>query len=324
MILSRRRFLAASGATLVAQRLWADDMDILQIEGPAFGARWVVRVSAEADAAAVAHAITGVVRSVDAAMSPFRVDSELSRFNRADTADVLPISSAMITVVTEARDVAEQTLGAFDPTLGGLVGRYGFGPITTPPKGAFLDMAINAGGIGKAHPRQTLDLCGIAKGYALDQCAAALQAMGLNAFFIELGGEVFAQGARPNGQPWRAGIERPVQDANSLHCIVTLSSEALATSGDRVNSYRFSGYRYGHIIDPVRMQSAENAIASVSVFAPRAITADALATALFAMGPERGAELAQQAGYAALFLIRDGLRLREVMTAEFSNRIVQG
>jgi FAD:protein FMN transferase len=324
MILTRRRFLAASGATLVAHRLSADEMDILQIEGPAFGAGWSIRVSAEADTAAVVRAITDVVQSVDAAMSPFRGGSELSRFNRADTTDWVPVSPAMITTVAKAAQIAEQTLGAFDPTLGGVAGRYGFGPITTPPEGAFGEMAIAAGGLAKAHPRQTLDLCGIAKGHALDQCVAALRAIGLTAFFIELGGEVFALGTRPDGQPWRAGVERPLPGGTPLQCIVTLSSEALATSGDRINSYSLSGHRYGHIIDPVSLRPAENEIASVSVFAPQAIAADALATALFAMGPERGAALAEQAGFAALFLIRDGVRLREVMTGGFSNRIVQG
>jgi FAD:protein FMN transferase len=324
MILTRRGFLASAGATLLAQPLWAAAQDMLQIEGPAFGAGWRVRVSAEADAGAIARAVSGVVASVDGEMSPFRAGSALSRVNRTESSDWMPVPPAMTVVLAEAQRIAGQSAGAFDPTLGGIVGRYGFGPIMTAPEGQFAEMAIGPGRLRKAHPRQTLDLCGIAKGYALDQSVAALRALGLTAFFIEMGGEVFALGTRPNGQAWQAGLARPLPGAADVHCRLRLSSEALATSGDQINSYRLGGRRYGHIIDPALRHPAENALASVSVFAPQAITADALATALYAMGPERGAELAERAGLAALFLIREGSRLREVATAGFSERKVEG
>ena len=108
------------------------------------------------------------------------------------------------------------------------------------------------------------------------------------------------------------------------HCLVALRGEALATSGDLINSYVLAGHRYSHIIDPRRMAPSDSALASVSVLAPQAITADALATALFAMGPESGPAFAEQAGIVALFLSRDGTGLREVMTGRFADRIVLG
>lgn len=324
MQLSRRGFLVGGGAVFAATALGAETPDLLQIEGPAFGAGWRVRVAAGADAGAIVRAITGVVEEVDAAMSPYRARSEISVFNRAETTDRLPLSTGTLMTIAEAQRIAALTQGAFDPTLGGLVGRYGFGPITTPPDGAFRDLVLGPEGATKAHARQTLDLCGIAKGDALDRCAVALRAIGLDSFFVELGGEVSASGRKRDGSPWRAAVERPLPGATTAQCVVALRGEALATSGDMINSYVVAGHRYSHIIDPRRMTPVDSALASVSVFATRAITADALATALFAMGPERGPAFAETAGIAALFLAREGRGLRAVTTGRFEDRIILG
>jgi thiamine biosynthesis lipoprotein len=298
-------------------------MDMVQIQGPAFGASWRVSVAAGADVGAIVSAITGIVASVDAAMSPFQPASEISRFNGTESTDWLALSPATLITLREAKRIAALTQGAFDPTLGGLVGRYGFGPITQHPAGSFNDVALSSNGARKAHAMQTLDLCGIAKGHALDRIIAALTALGQKAFFVELGGEVYGLGLHPDGRPWRAGVERPLSGQRAVQCIVAMSGEALATSGDRVNSYVHGGHRYSHIIDPKRKLPADTLLASVSVFAPHAITADALATALFAMGPFLGHEFAERNRIAALFLLRDGADLREVTTADFSTRIIR-
>lgn len=324
MTLTRRGFLAGSGAALVAPALEGATPDLLQIEGPAFGAGWRVRVGVGADARAIIGAMSGVIDAVDVAMSPFRGGSEISVFNRAQTTDWLPLSPGILSTLHEARRIATQTQDAFDPTLGGLVGRYGFGPITSVPDGAFRDLALGSDAARKASAGQTLDLCGIAKGHALDRCAEALRTIGLRAFFIELGGEVSGSGRKPDGSTWRAAIERPLPGPAAAHCIVALNGEALATSGDLVNSYVLGGQRYSHIIAPQFMAPANTALASVSVFASRAITADALATALFAMGSERGPDFAQTAGIDALFLSRDGAGLRQVVTGRFAERIIWG
>lgn len=323
MHLTRRGFLLASGAAAIVPT-HAAMADILQIEGPALGAGFRLRVAAGADVPALVAAVTDAIAGVDATMSPFRADSEVSAFNRAETRDLLPLSRPTLSVLAEARRIAELTRGAFDPTLGGLVGRLGFGPITRRPEGAFSGMTLTDDGARKAHPGQTLDLCGIAKGDALDRCMASLAALGHSDVFLELGGEVAATGLRPDGGAWRVAVEHPLAGPGVAHCVLRLRDEALATSGDRVNGYALGDRRIGHIVDPRLGGPARGPLASVSVLAPRAVTADALATALFALGAEQGPQLAQAARIDALFLARDGAGLRSVTTGRFADRIVEG
>ncbi len=321
MALTRRALLAGTAASLAASAVRAAGREILHIEGPAFGARWSVRIDAESDGAAIAAAVASIVASVDAEMSPYRPTSAIGLFNATDTTDWLPLPPATLATLRQARRVARLTQGAFDPTVGGITGRYGFGPIRQAPAGSFDGVAIASGAARKDHALQTLDLCGIAKGHALDRVVAALSDAGHRDFLVEMGGEVMARGAHPDGRPWRVGVENPTPQSISIWHRVNVTGEALATSGDRTNSYLSGKHRYGHIIDPRRLMPADTALASVSVFAPQAVLADALATALFALGPENGPALAEQTGIAALFLIRDGNGHRDIITAGFSHRI---
>ena len=322
MNLSRRGLMIGTAALIASSAVRAANHDILTIEGPAFGARWRVSASTNARSADIVAAVMEVVSSVDNAMSPFRPGSEISRFNAALTTEWQAMSQDTMQVLQEAQRVSRLSGGAFDPTLGGIAGRYGFGPILEEPAGAFVDMGFGPDQARKADPRQTLDLCGIAKGHALDRVVAALSALGIQDALVEMGGEVLALGGHPDGRAWNVGVEHPLGDDGSLWHRIALAGEALATSGDRHNSYRAGARRYGHIVNPRRMMPADTPLASVTVFAPRAMTADALATALFALGAEVGPGLAQREGIPALFLIRDGTGLREVMTAEYASRMV--
>ena len=322
MKLTRRAFIAGSTLSLSATQLWAQSGDIVQLEGPAFGARWRISLPEGIDANVVAQKVSNIIASVDAQMSPFKPTSEISAFNRSTSTQLYPVSDDILTTVKEAKRIAQITQGAFDPTLGGVVGRFGFGPIRNTPVGKFQDMSVSENGLQKSHPEQTLDLCGIAKGFALDQISIALTDLGHHNFFAELGGEVFAHGLHPTGRPWTAGIERPVAGAHGFNRTVRLDNEALATSGDVVNSYVHAGHRYSHIIDPQSLRPTNSTLASVSVFATCAMTADAFATALYAMGPMNGPEFAQSHEIAAMFVLRDQAGLMETMTHNFSTRLI--
>lgn len=318
MTLSRRDLIFSAGAALLGSALPAWSAGAQMLQGRAFGSSWTLTAGDPFDAAAVRTALYKIVASVDRAMSPFRPESELSRFNDADTTDWQPLSPEICTVVGEGLRIAALTENAFNPTVGPLVGRYGFGPIRAGLPGAPDEITIRADAVRKARPELSLDLCGIAKGHALDRMVAHCRQLGLADFVLELGGEVFAAGRHPSGRSWQVGVERPDRSGLFRHAVV-LDGAALATSGKAVNSYAWRNRGYGHIIDPATARPADTVLASVTVAHPTAMTADGLATALFVMGSERGPAFAENMGIEALFVMDGG---REVATAGFAGRIL--
>ncbi|MEX0957178.1 MAG: FAD:protein FMN transferase [Rhizobiaceae bacterium] len=322
MNLTRRALLAGAGSLALVRPVAAASSSVAVVEGPAFGATWRAVIEAGSDLQALATALQGVVASVNAAMSPFRPGSEIGRFNASNDTDWFALSQQTCDVVTEALRVAGVTGGAFDPTMGGVVGQFGFGPISRRSNGGHADISVRAGAVRKALPDLTLDLCGIAKGYALDRMADGIERAGVENYLLEVGGEVAARGRHPAGRAWQVGVERPETVEPALQRIVAMAGDAMATSGDRVNSYVTGGRRYSHIIDPHERWPADAGLASVSVLAPTGMQADAMATALFAMGSRAGPDFAQRSGLPALFLVRENAGVREIMTGGFADRIL--
>lgn len=314
--MNRRDLLLLGGGALLASALPATASAARLLQGPAFGSSWKLVAGMDGETAAQLTAdIEAIISSVDGGMSPFRADSELSRFNRAPDTDWQPMSAETCGVVAEGLRVAAMTGDAFNPTVGPLVGRYGFGPITTGLPGKSAEISVRDGAIRKERPALSLDLCGIAKGHALDGIAQACVAHGVTDCLVELGGEVFAGGRHPEGRAWQVGIEGP----QGFQDVVALDGIFLATSGVAVNAYTHNGKRYAHIVDPASGRPAASTLFSVTVAHARAATADALATALFAMGPERGVDVAAGSGIEALFVMRDAT---ETATGGFEARIL--
>jgi thiamine biosynthesis lipoprotein len=151
----------------------------------------------------------------------------------------------------------------------------------------------DSGALVKRRAEVTLDLSSIAKGYGVDQVAGEIRSAGFSDFLVEIGGEVFAAGLRADGRKWRIGINRPKTDArfNEVHQVVSLSDQALATSGDYRNFFIQDGMRYSHIIDPQTGYPVANGVVSASILADNCTLADGLATAVVVMGAEKGLEL---------------------------------
>lgn len=282
------------------------------LSGTAFGTLWRITLPG-GDHAALRPAIVRDLAELDAEMSPWRPDSLLSRIN-AMPAGVARVTPEFEVVFAAAKAVGEASGGAFDPRVGPAVARWGFGPIEGPARaGRFV---LDGGRLAK-HGAATLDLCGIAKGRALDRLADLLRARGREDFLIDIGGELLAGGRHPEGRAWRAGIEDPRPEATGLALALPLDG-AIATSGIKTQSYLLGSRRYSHIIDPRSMAPARTAgLLSVSVLAPGAMLADAWSTALMAAGPRRGPELAEVAGIDALFLFDGPAGLRHRTTGRF-------
>ncbi|MFV1878213.1 FAD:protein FMN transferase [Nioella sp.] len=298
MTLTRRHFLALSAATLTARPALASDPQV--IGGEAFGSYWRGMFAADLPTGDVTALISRVVADVDARMSPYQPGSELSVFNRAGH---VALSGDVAETTRAALQIASDTGGAFDPTVGPLVARYGFGPIEGAEQAGWQVLSLSGDRLTRTAAGVTLDLCGIAKGHALDRMADALEAAGAGGFVLELGGEVVARGQHPEGRPWQVGIE---DGAGGLAGIARLQGMAVATSGLWDQSYAVGQGRYGHLIDPITGAPAGDTLASVSVFHDRAMMADGLATALFVMGAARAAHYAQANGLAAVLVARGG------------------
>jgi len=303
----RRSFIKGAAACGVGLSLPMQAGAVQVLGGNAFGSYWRVVLGGDASAAQVSQRVEAIVASVDASMSPYRAETEISLLNAADTTDWLPLSDGMRAVLQAALRASAQTGGAFDPTVGAIVGRYGFGPITGARVGDASGLELRDGALRKGDRRMTLDLCGIAKGWALDRIVTELSALGLTDFLVELGGEVAARGQHPDGRVWRVAVDDPT-GATTL--ALQLDGRAVATSGDAPQGYSIGAQKYGHIINPTSGAAATGDLASVSVIASEATRADALATALFAMGSEQAGALAQGLGLDVLMLLHDGGGIR--------------
>jgi thiamine biosynthesis lipoprotein len=293
-----------------------------EFQGPTMGSSYTVKIvqrglseagRAEAHAAALA-----ALEGVEARMSTYRPDSELSRLNGHGAAVPIALSGEILAVLARARDVSEASGGAFDATIGPVVYAWGFGPskvyTVVPPEerralGArvgyrMLVLDPRAGTVTKTRSDVRADLSGIAKGHGVDQAARALERLGFDRYMVEAGGEVRTRGLNAAGEPWRIGVERPDAMPRQVHVVVPLSGLSMATSGDYRIFFERDGRRYSHEIDPTTDAPVTHRLASASVVHPDCVLADAWATALFVLGPEKGLALAEAQRLAAYFIVR--------------------
>lgn len=295
--------------------------DVLTLRGEALGTFYTVTVVEAPEPVSktgLRHEVESALERVNTLMSTYRPDSELSRFNQHADGTPFPLSPETSTVFEMALRIAEESDGMFDITVGPLVNAWGFGPQhfdAAPDEEAIQQLLERVGysrlhlyadgSISKSRPDVYCDLSGIAKGYAVDVTAEALEARGVKRYMVEVGGEIRVAGHNPRGEPWTLGIETPTPDRRALHTVVRLTSGALATSGDYRNMHEVDGRMVSHTIDPHTGYPVQHALASASLIHDSCTMADGYATALMAMGPERAHAFALEHGLAALLIIRD-------------------
>jgi thiamine biosynthesis lipoprotein len=277
--------------------------------------------------------IETVLDRVNRQMSTYQADSEVSRFNRFQGGDWFAVSQDTARVVSAALEVAGETDGAFDITIAPLVNLWSFGPDQRPlgiPSESEIAAALDLVDYRQLEVRQeppalrkgvsglTIDLSGIAKGFAVDQVASLLDASGMDGYMIEIGGEVRTKGNKAGGTPWRIGLERPEAERRTLHLVLEVNDCCLASSGDYRNFFESDGELYSHEIDPRTGRPVQHDLASVSVIGPNVMTADAMATALMMLPPEEAWQLAGRLGFDVLLVIREEGRFRSRVTPGFS------
>ena len=319
------------------------ELSVATLGGATMGTTWSVKAACASRVDL--HALHGVVQSaldtVVAQMSTWRDDSDISRYSRSAAGTVHALPVEFHTVLRCALEIAEASGGAYDPTLGALVDAWGFGPAQRPrrvPDATTIDAAYAGVGwrrLSLEHdpPRLSqpggvvLDLSAIAKGYGADLVAARLRAHGIASALIEVGGELYGYGRKPDGEPWRVLVEAAAEDGDAATAadsedrarvhVVALDGLAVATSGDRWHAFEQNDERHSHTFDPRTGRPVRHAPAGVTVIADSAMRADAWATALTVMGAEVGHAFATEHGLAARFLLRDRDGLRERLTPRF-------
>ena len=293
----------------------------LEREADAMGTRVYLAAYApasltEAAAGAALDAAIAEMRRLESVLSEWRPDSDVGRLNAS--------AGEWVFVAPETLEVMERSLwagrisdGAFDITFQVMHDLWRFGsasaavphvpaPAEVARRRALIDYRrVELDAVGRRvriGARQAIGLGGIAKGYIVDRAVASLRRAGLSSFLVQAGGDLYGAGLKPDGSPWVSGIRDPRGPSGTFFAALELSDHAFSTAGDYARAYVVDGRRYHHIIDPRTGYPAELA-RSVTVWAPDALTADAVDDAIFILGPERGLALARELGSIGVVMV---------------------
>ena len=295
----------------------------LSFGGDAFATTWRVRLCADPgqfkNSDLLRARCQAKLDQIDVEMSPYRAESHLTRINQAPPGKPAALPAMLRAVIAGALDVARLTGGAFDPGVLDAVELWGFGARTVAhglpdaealaglARQGWRELALVPEGLVRADGVR-LDLCGIAKGYAVDALSDLVRAEpGVTAALVEIGGELKGFGVLPDGQPWWVGMD---EDTSR----VALCDWAVATSGDGRRAFTHDGRLYSHTIDADLQAPTRSTIASATVFDRTCWRADALATALIVMDEARALAFAETHAVPCLLRIRDEGRFRTVLS----------
>ena len=285
--------------------------------GETMGTTWQLTLPVDADGAAAFRVVQAELDLVEELMSPWRPESDLSRFARADVGVAVQVAPETLEVLELAGEVWAASGGAFDPTVGALVEASGFGVAEEPADFAVREAAEGVIGLdliavdpgertlSKARAGLSLDLSAVAKGYAVDRAGAALVTSGFEDFLLEVGGEVLCRGESGDKGHWVVGVEAPnLLRARALTAL-RIKDMAVATSGDYRNKREIDGELRAHIFNAKTGAPVQSELTSVTIVARECATADAYATAAMAMGYEGAWELVLGTpGVEAVFVSR--------------------
>jgi len=244
---------------------------------------------------------------VERTMTRFQPDSDIGRANLGAAREAVGITPATAGVLAAALRWSLASDGRFDPALGAASQLWDVLHRTAPPPDApvrrlaargfwrKLDLAEFRGApaVRFGDPELQLDLGAIAKGYGIDRAVAALRRRGVRNAIVTVGGDLYALGNGPGGEPWRVGIRSP-HDPAGLAGTLTVSDRAVATSGDYERFFQWRGVRYHHLIDPETAAPRRTPLHSSTVLADRCIDADAAATTVFGMSRDEGLRTARR------------------------------
>ena len=283
-------------------------------EGMVFGTFYSITYQHDQD---LQKKIEAELQKVDNSLSPFNKQSVITAINNNKPTR---LTEQFIYVFDLAKQISEDTDGAFDITVAPLVNAWGFGfKNDCPPNKHTIDSLRSIIGYDKVHlygkqvkkddPRIMLDCSAIAKGYGADVVATLLRKEGIKNFMVEIGGEIVTSGVNAKRLPWRIGVERPVDDSlateKNYQTVLNVTDIAMATSGNYRNFYYKNGRKYAHTINPKTGYPVQHSILSATVLCKECARADAYATTFMVVGLDEAKRILARHKELKAYLIYD-------------------
>jgi FAD:protein FMN transferase len=257
------------------------------------------------------------IRRLENMLSTWIETSELSRVNQTAGLEPVGVSAETFDLLRRALEAAEYTEGGFNIAIGPAVQLWNIPEAPRIPSAMELEIAAQSVDYRRIHLDQTrrtvflekpgmrIDIGGIGKGLAAEKAAAVMRAIGATGGLVAVAGDFRVFGRRADGTAWPIGIQHP-RESGKILATLDANDEAISTSGDYERYFIKDGVRYHHILDPKTLQPAR-LCQSVTIIAPDATTADALATGVFVMGPVRGLALVERLGVGAVIVDAQGV-----------------
>ena len=326
-------FLAAAAIFYI----WHEPAPYQIMSGQTMGTYYSVKVKTGRENKLLHKNIKEELEAVNAEMSVFDNNSEISRINREPADKWIELSPPMQKVLQNAYTIYSQSNGAFDPTVGRLVDLWGFGtirPKKAPSEEDIREVLKTSGfnkirfthdfdKIKKEHEETMINLSAIAKGYGVDRVAELLEKLGYHDYVVEIGGEVRAGGRKSDQvDGWNVGIIRPENDYTENAYVITLKNQTVATSGDYRNFIYVDDKKYSHTISPKNGYPVENNLISATVFHSSCMIADGMTTAMMAMGEKAALDYANRYNVAAVLFVRGEDNTVKPLLSERAKRLV--
>jgi FAD:protein FMN transferase len=306
-MLSKSSFFLVILALLFWKCSSNNNQDFYTISGKAQGTTYSIILIGQ-DVTITKNQITTILKNFDSVLSTYVSSSNISKFNSADNSIEFSDSNFYFkNCLLKSQFIYNRSQGAFDPTVFPLIDAWGFfkdqkTPLTKAAADSILPYVSyekdklftykfknNLLYFTKKDKRVKLDFNAIAQGYAVDVLAEFIRGKGYSNFYIELGGEVYVSGLNRENKKWKIGIDTPVSTSKkrSISEVLSISNEAIATSGNYRKFYEVKGKKYAHTIDPKTGLQVTHNLLSATVIAKDCATADGFATAFMVMGKEK-------------------------------------
>lgn len=255
---------------------------------------------------------------IQAICDRFNPDSQVSEINQMAGISPVVVDGTLIEIINHSIKLSDKLDGAFDITIGALTAVWGIGH-----KGDFVpsqeeidkilplvnyrNIVIDGNSVFLSKPGMKLDLGGVAKGYALNKAIETLKAYGMQSAFVNAGGDIRVIGTKPDGAPWRVGVQHPRKKDELIAKLSLTEWDTLETSGDYQRFYIKDGRRYAHILNPNTGNQPPDLASVTLIYQDTAANSNIASSGILALGLERGQQVLKRfPGVEAMFVTTSG------------------